>query len=280
LLGAAACAGSTAAPVPDATPVQLAPADSAPSLPADGLSPAFHEAFTAADTRARGVAYWMQCVPTIARVRASGTFGPAAQAPRGIVCLRTGEGMPIGGVYDVDSNFTALRRVRFIRLTDRAPHTEAVDTAQLLRALHLARNVGAQIAPAWRKRNRPYTVVPLILAGPQLEAWVIPRATKARSLVPGGDMGFSATASQAPQLLDDRSATWTQLNLAPSGPVRIYSSTREVPAVTDLASARYHAELGRAVTVSTPAAISTLAPGFDPATGSSFTWTHRPAARQ
>jgi hypothetical protein len=280
LLGATACAGSTAAPVPESRPVQMAPADSAPPPPADGLPAAFHDAFAAADTRARGVAYWMQCVPTVARLRASGTFGPAARAPRGITCVRTTDGVPIGGVYDVDSAFTALRGVRFIRLTDRAPHTEAVDTAQLLRALKLARNVSAQIAPAWRQRNRPYTVVPLLLAGARLEAWVIPRATKARSLVTGGDMGFTATATLTPQLLDDRSATWTQLNLASSGPVRIYSSTREVPAVTDLASARYHAELGRAVTVSTPTAISTLAPGFDPATGSSFTWTHRPVARQ
>ncbi|AMW06362.1 hypothetical protein [Gemmatimonas phototrophica] len=282
LLGLAACAGSTAAPAPDVTPVQLAPADTAPLRPADGLPATFHDAFAAADARARAVAYWMQCVPTVARLRAGGTFGPAARAPRGIICVRTTEGVPIGGVYNVDSNFTALRGVRFIRLTDRAPHTDALDTVPLLRALHLARNVSAQVAPAWRQRNRPYTVVPLVLAGPRLEAWVIPRATKARSLVTGGDMGFSATVTSTltPLLLDDRSATWTQLNLAPTGPVRIYSSTREVPAVTDLASVRYHAELGRTVTVSTPAAISTLARGFDPGTGSSFTWTHRPVARE
>jgi hypothetical protein len=274
------CAGSTAAPAPDAQPVQLAPPDTSAPRPSDGLPASFHDAFTSADRRARAVAYWMQCVPTIARLRASGTFGPAARAARGIYCLRTADGVPIGGVYDVDSSFTALRRLQFIRLNDRAPHAEAVDTVQLLRAVRLARAVSAQIAPAWRQRGRPYTVVPITLATPLIEAWVIPRATKARSLVTGGDMGFTAAATNAPQLLEDRSTTWTQLNLAPSGPLRIFSSTREVPAVTDLASARYYTELGRAVTVSTPLAISTLTPGFDPSTGAQVLWTHRPAARQ
>lgn len=276
---ASACAGSPATPAPDAQPVQLAPADSAPPRADDGLSVAFHDAFAVADTRARAVAFWMQCVPTIARLRASGTFGAAARAPRGVYCLRTTDGVPIGGVYDVDSSFTALRRVQFVRLNDRARHSEPLDTAHLLRAVQLARTVSAQIAPAWKTRNRPYTVVPMILAEQRLEAWVIPRATKARSIVTGGDMGFSATTTGAPQLLEDRSTTWTQLNLAPSGPLRLYSSTREVPAVTDLATARYYTDLGRAVTVSTPAAVSTLVPGLDPGTGARVTWKHSPVTR-
>lgn len=267
------CAGSAPAPAPDVRPVAIAPADSAPPAAGDGLAPAFHEAFGVADRRARAVAYWLQCVPSIARLRAEGAFGPAARAPRGLHCERTADGVPIGMAYDVDSAFTTMRRVQAVRLDSRAKYTEPLDTARLLKVLKLARDVSARVTPAWAQRKRPFSVIPFAPPEGPLEGWVIPRATKARSIVTGGDIGFAASAA-APTIIEDRTTTWTQLNLAPTGPVRIYSSTREIPAVSDLASARYYAELGRPVTVSTPLAISTLVEGLDEATGSRYRWKH------
>jgi hypothetical protein len=40
--------------------------------PADSFPAGFRDAFTAADARARALAYWLQCVPTVARLRAAG----------------------------------------------------------------------------------------------------------------------------------------------------------------------------------------------------------------
>ncbi|WP_396213879.1 hypothetical protein [Gemmatimonas sp.] len=275
--------GCASAPPPATTasrPVAIAPVDSAPPAPTDGLSASFHTAFDSADTRARSIAYWLQCVPTIARLRADGSFGAAARAPRGIYCQRTADGVPIGVVYDVDSAFNAVRRVQALRLDTRAAYAEPLDTALLLRAIKLARDVSAQVSPQWAQRRRPFSVVPITTANAATEAWVIPRATKARSVVTGGDVGYAAPASgRTPTLLEDRTTTWTQLNLAPTGTVRLYSSTREVPAVSDLVTARYYAELGRPVTVSTPAVISELSSGFDAATGSRIVWKHTPAQR-
>ena len=278
LLGA--CAGGTPAPEPEAQPVRMAPPDSAPAVAADGLPAAFHEQFAAADVRARAVSYWMQCTTTVARLRAQGTFGPAARAPRAIVCLRTADGEPLGGVYDVDSAFTTIRRLQMVRLDGSRPRfTAPLDTARLARSAKLARDVSALVAPAWKRRNRPFLVVPFMPANDTLEAWVIPRATKARSYVAGGDVGYARGANGAPTLIADRTATWTQLNLAASGPLRIYSSVREVAAVSDLATARYYTELGRAVMVSTPLVESSLVSGFDPATGARLVWKHAPVKR-
>lgn len=280
--GLAACSAGTRAPAPDAQPVRMAPADTAPAPAADGLPPALRDPFLAADARARAISFWLQCTPTVARLRADGAFGPAARAPRAILCQRTADGVPVGGVYDVDSAFTGVRRLQMVRLDGARPkYTEAVDTAGILRAARLARDVSALVSPAWQKRARPFSVVPVPGANGAAEAWVIPRATKARSVVTGGDMGYAApaTGSGAPTLIVDRSATWTQLNLAPTGPLRLYSSVRDVAAVTDLATARFHAELGRAVTVSTPALESTLVPGLDPATGARLVWKHTPVRR-
>jgi hypothetical protein len=278
-----ALSGCASAPAPAeiaSKPVALAPVDSAPAAPTDGLSASFHRAFDIADRRARAIAYWLQCVPTIARLRADGSFGPAARAPRGIYCQRTDDGVPIGVVYDVDSAFSAVRRVQARRLDTRAAFSEPLDTALLLRAVRLARDVSAQVSPQWAQRKRPFSVVPLANANAAPEAWVIPRATTARSVVTGGDVGYAApTTGRTPTLLEDRTATWTQLNLAPTGSVRLYSSTRDVPAVSDLVTARYYAELGRPVTVSTPAVISELSSGFDAATGSRIVWKHAPAPR-
>ena len=98
-----ACAG-TARTTPDtqASPVRVRPAGndaSGSAAPiADALPAGVREAFADADQRARTIAYWYQCVGTIARLRADGTFGPATAAPRLIYCERTSDGIPIGGV--------------------------------------------------------------------------------------------------------------------------------------------------------------------------------------
>jgi hypothetical protein len=108
----------------------------------------------------------------------------------------------------------------------------------------------------------------------------IPRANNARSYVTGGDVGYTRGPDGARQRREDRSSTWVQLTLPASGPFTICSSVRDVPAVADLVTARYHAEPGRAVTVSTPAAISTLEAGVDPATGSRLVWSYKPRVPQ
>jgi hypothetical protein len=275
LLVAGACAGRTPAAAPDAVPVRAAPAEPTPVPDASGLPSGFAEQFAAADLRARAVSFWLQCTATVARLRAEGTYGPAARAPRAIVCERTADGVPVGGVYDIDSAYTTVRRLQLVRLDGARPrYTDPVDTARLARAAKLARDVTVLVRPTWSKRGRPFSVVPVTVADGALEAWVIPRATKARSIVTGGDAGYTRDAAGALQLLVDRTTTWTQLNLPPTGPLRLYSSVRDVAAVSDLVSARFHTELGRAVTVSTPLVVSTLVPGLDPATGSRFVWQH------
>lgn len=280
--GAAACAGSgTSTPTPNAQPVRVA-LDTSPAPSNSGpMSAAFLDAFTTADTRARAITFWLQCVPTIARLRASGTFGPAARAPKAIYCDRTGDGVPIGGVYDIDSAFTSVRRLTTVRLDGARPrYTDILDTARIASEAKLARDVHRTVAAAWAKRARPFSVVPFttvpVGAMPVTEAWVIPRATKARSYVSGGDVGYTRNADGTLRVLDDRTTTWMQLTLPASGPFRVYSSVRDVAAVSDLVTARFHTELGRAVTVSTPVALSTLVPGLDPATGARVVWKHTP----
>lgn len=275
----AACASATPPAATDAQPVRMAPADSAPTAPADGLTPAFHEQFAEADARARAITYWMQCVGTVARLRASGSFGRAVAAPRAIYCTRTGDGVPVGGVYDIDSSYRKVTRLQLVRLDGARPRfTEALDTVRVAREARAVREVNRRLTAAWTKRNRPFSAVAVPRADGTVEAWAIPRANKARSIVTGGDMGFLLTGGDSLQVIADRSATWTQLNLAASGPLRIYSSTRDVPAVTDLVSARYYTDLGRDVTVSTPLAVSTLVPGLDPATGARVVWKHTRAS--
>lgn len=276
----AACTGTVPAPAPEAQPVPVAPTDSAPAATANGLPAGLAEPFAAADARARAITYWMQCAPTVTRLRTEGTFGPAARAPRAVFCQRTADGVPVGGVYDVDSAFTSIRRLQVVRLDGARPrYTEPLDTTQLLRGAKLARDVSRLVTPTWKRRNRPFSTVPIALPDGRVEAWVLPRASRARSYVSGGDMGYTLAATGAPELVADRSATWTQLNLAPTGPLRIYSSVRDVPAVADLVTARYHTELGRTVIVSTPVVESTLVPGLDPATGARLVWKHTPVRR-
>ncbi len=244
------------------------------SLPAS-----FYSAFRQADARARTITYWLQCVPTIAQLRASGRFGTASTAPRAIYCARTTDGVPVGGVYDIDSTYRTVKRVMLVRLDGARPrYAEAVDTAQLAHEARLARDVTKAVTVAWRAKNRPFSAVPVSTAT-GIEAWVIPRANKARSYVAGGDVGYTRSADGALQTVEDRSATWIQLNLPADGALRIYSSTRDVPAVADLVTARFHTELGRTVVVSTPMAESALVAGLDPETGARVVWKHTPVRR-
>jgi hypothetical protein len=242
---------------------------------ASGLPAGFEARFRIADQRARAITYWLQCVPTVARLRAGGTFGPAVSAPRAIYCERTTDGVPLAGVFDIDSSYRTVGRLQVVRLDGTRPrYTEPLDTARLAAGASLARDVTRALTPVWSRRNRPFSAVPIAGNGGALEVWAVPRANKARSYVTGGDVGYTRSAEGALALLEDRSTTWVQLNLAPDGPLTIYSSVRDVPAVADLVTARYHAELGRAVTVHTPAAVSTLEAGLDPATGSRLVWKH------
>jgi hypothetical protein len=163
-----------------------------------------------------------------------------------------------------------------VRLDGARPaFTDAVDTAAIATTALLARDVHRTVNRAWRARSRPFSVVPVLLTEP--EAWVIPRATKARSYVVGGDAGY-VRRNGTLELIDDHTTTWSQLTLPTTGPLRLFSSVRDVAAVTDLVTARWHAELGRTVSLSTPTVVSTLESGLDPATGSRLVWRHTPAA--
>ncbi|MBL0938810.1 MAG: hypothetical protein IBJ03_07935 [Gemmatimonadaceae bacterium] len=264
-------------PVPDVAPVQVLTESAAPETPTDGMSAAFHEQFARNDARARAIVYWMQCVGTVARLRAEGKFGPAARAPRAMHCARTTDGVPIGGVYDIDSTYTRVQRLTLVRLDgDRPRFTDAVDTVAVAASALLARDVHRTVNRTWSAKGRPFSVVPIQVSA--LEAWVIPRANKARSYVVGGDVGYARNDGTL-QVIDDHTTTWTQLTLPASGPLRLFSSVVDVAAVTDLVTARWHAELGRTVSLSTPTAVSTLEAGLDPATGARLVWRHAPVTR-
>lgn len=278
LLAACASAPRAAPPAPivDST-ATVAPV---PAVDSAGLPAEFYAAFRAADTRARAITYWLQCVPTIAQLRASGRFGAGSAAPRMIYCARAADGVPIGGVYDIDSTYRTVRRLMLVRLDGARPrYTDSVDTARVAREAHLARDVNKSISAAWRTKNRPFSAIPFSTPDGVLEVWVIPRANKARSYVTGGDVGYTRATDGTPQPFEDRSTTWTQLNLTASGPLRVFSSTRAVPAVADLVTARFQTELGRSVVVSTPLAESALVTGLDPETGARVVWKHTAVRR-
>ncbi|MEY4957778.1 MAG: hypothetical protein RL409_2035, partial [Gemmatimonadota bacterium] len=252
------------------------------SASADALPPGFREAFAESDSRARTIAYWYQCVGTIARLRAGGTFGPAAAAPRIIYCERTSDGVPIGGVYDIDPAFRAVRRFSTVRLDGTRPrYTGPIDTARVAMEAKLVNDVTRAITPAWTKLGRPFSVVPVPLPGGAMEAWAIPRATKARTLVTGGDVAYARNTDGTVRRIVDHTGTWTQVPLAAAGALVVRSAERDVAAVTDLVTARYHADLGREVTVQTTTMSSTLVSGLDPATGARVVWRHvaKPSAR-
>jgi len=284
-LAGVSCAGSARTePIEQASPVRALPAgaDTAGSASADALPPGFREAFAESDSRARTIAYWYQCVGTIARLRAGGTFGPAAAAPRIIYCERTDDGIPIGGVYDIDPAFRAVRRFSTVRLDGTRPrYTGPIDTARVAMEAKLVNDVTRAITPAWTKLGRPFSVVPVPLPGGAMEAWAIPRATKARTLVTGGDVAYARNTDGTVRRIVDHTGTWTQVPLAAAGAIVVRSAERDVAAVTDLVTARYHTDLGREVTVHTTTYSSALVAGLDPATGARVVWRHvaKPAAR-
>lgn len=252
----------------------------APSTPTDAFPAGFRAAFADADARARAIVYGLQCTSNVARLRASGTFGAAASAPRAIFCERSNDGVPLGGVYDIDSTFRTVRRLAVVRLDGggRVRFTDPLDTARLARGAKLARDVNALVGPAWRRRNRPFTVMPIVANG-RVESWVIPRATRARAFVTGGDVGYAIGTEGAPTVIEDRTTTWTQLNLPANGPLVIYSSVKDVAAVADLVTARWYTDQGRSVSVSTPVAVSALVAGLDSTTGGRVVWEHNPVRR-
>ena len=286
-LAGISCAGSArTAPSEQASPVRALPAgtDAAGSAEpiADALPAGFREAFAEADSRARTIAFWYQCVGTIARLRAGGTFGPAAAAPRLIYCERTGDGVPIGGVYDIDPAFRTIRRFSTVRLDGARPrYSGAIDTSRVAMEAKLVNDVTRAITPAWNKLGRPFSVVPVPLPGGAMEAWAIPRATKARTFVTGGDVAYARNTDGTARRTVDHTGTWTQLPLAAAGALVVRSAERDVAAVTDLVTARYHTDLGREVTVHTTTMSSTLVSGLDPATGARVVWRHvaNPSAR-
>lgn len=244
-------------------------------LAAQPLPDSVRTAFDSADGRARALAYWLQCVPTIARLRAAGQFGEAATAPKLIHCERLSDGVPIGGVFDVDSSLRTVTRLQLVHLDgDRREYTAPVDTVRVAAEVRLVRAVTQRLGDAWRRQNHPFSAIPIARAGGDSEVWVIPRANRARMVVTGGDMGFVAGADGSLQVIADRSATWTQLPLPADGPLEIISTAPLVPAVSDLLTARYQAELGRTVSVRTSVLMSRLVPGFDPVTGARFVWEH------
>lgn len=275
------------AKAPKPAPVATAPVGSAPRLDERGLPVGFAESFAAADARARAVVFWQQCSSNVLRLRAGGTFGAAARAPRNVHCERTADGVPVGGVFDTDTGFTTARRLILVRLDGSRPrYTEIVDTQRVAQAARLVRDVTRELTrdaakanaalPAARRVTRPFTVVPVVSPYGVLEAWAIPVSTQgARTAVQGGDIAVVRAAGGALQRIVDHSATWKVITIPAAGAIRVTSSERETAAVSDIAIARAYTELGRDVTLVTAVATSRLLPGVD-VTGSRFRWQHTP----
>ncbi len=276
----AACASAPKAPpAPAETGVRALPPGTEPPPPPDAMPAGFRAAFGANDTRARAIAFYQACAATLSRLRASGTFGPAARAPRLFHCERTPDGVPIGGVFDTDSTFAKVQRLTLVRLDGARPrHTDRVDTARIARQAHIARDANRQIAAAWRKQGRPFFIVPYTPGQGPVEAWVIPYPTRVRSVILGGEVAFARAGTAVTRLLD-RTAGWRQVSVPAEGPVVLASAEAEVATVADLVVARGLAEQGRQVTVTTRAARSSLVPGVDPETGARVVWEHAPGGR-
>ena len=278
LLVATACA-SGGGPKPgdeNAQAVRALPPDLTPPPRTDGMPPGFGAAFNAADIRARAVGYYQQCYATVLRLRATGTFGAAASAPRAVYCERTAAGLPIGGLYDIDSAFTRARRLTLIRLDGARPkYIEAVDTVRLVREARLVRDVTRDITTAIRRQGRFTTVVPFTPTDGSTEVWVIPLPTGgARSTILGGDLGIVRDAAGALKRSVDHTASWKIVPIPTAGVVQFASAERDVPSVADLVLARTLAERGRDVILKTATSVNTLVRGFDPGSGSRFTWEH------
>jgi len=275
-----ACASAPKAPpAPAETGVRALPPGTEPPPPPDAMPAGFRAAFGANDSRARAIAFYQACAATLSRLRASGTFGPAARAPRLFHCERTADGVPVGGVFDIDSAFAKVQRLTLVRLDGARPrHTDRVDTARIARQAQVARDANREVAAAWRKQGRPFFIVPVSPAQGPVEAWVIPYPTRVRSVILGGEVAF-ARAGTALTRLVDRTAAWRQVAVPAEGPVLLQSAEAEVASVADLVVARGLAEQGRQVTVTTRAARSALVPGLDPETGARVVWEHAPAGR-
>jgi hypothetical protein len=276
----AACASAPKAPPgPVETGVRALPPGAEPPPPPDAMPAGFRAAFGANDTRACAIAFYQACAATLSRLRASGIFGPAARAPRLFHCERTPDGVPIGGVFDIDSAFARVQRLALVRLDDARPrHTDRVDTARIARQAHIARDASREIAAAWRKQGRPFFIVPYAPAQGPVEAWVVPYPTRLRSVILGGEVALARAGTGVSRLLD-RTAGWRQVPVPAEGPVVLASAEAEVATVADLVVARGLAEQARQVTVTTRAARSSLVPGVDPETGARVVWEHMPGAR-
>jgi hypothetical protein len=259
--------------------VRALPPGTEPPPPPDAMPAGFRAAFGANDTRARAIAFYQACAATLSRLRAGGTFGPAARAPRLFHCERTPDGVPVGGVFDIDSAFAKVQRLALVRLDGARPrHTDRVDTARIARQAHLARDANREVAAAWRKQGRPFFIVPYTPGQGPVEAWVIPYPTRVRSVILGGEVAFARAGTGVARLLD-RTAGWRQVSVPAEGPVVLASAEAEVATVADLVVARGLAEQGRQVTVTTRAARSSLVPGVDPETGARVVWEHAATGR-
>ncbi len=272
-----ACASSGAKPAaePESAVRVLPPDDTPPPPPVDGMPSGFRTAFTAADARARAAVYSNQCVATIVRMRAAGSFGPAAAAPKLLYCERTADGVPLGGVFDVDSAFTRARRLMVVRLDGARPrYTGAVDSVRVAQEAKLVRDITREVTPGMTKLGRVFRVVPMLQADGTLEAWVIPWPSLLRTAVLGGDIAMVRAADGRLRRIVDRTATWKVVPVATSGPVVLTSTEHDVPAVADLVVARGLADQGREVTVTTAVARSALVSGIDPTSGARLVWQH------
>jgi hypothetical protein len=275
LVGVTWSCASGGARATDATPVRALPAEATPPSAPSALPATYAAEFAARDARARAIVFYQQCSATVIRLRAGGSFGAAASAPRAVYCERTADGVPIGGVFDIDSNFTRARRLTMIRLDGARPKfTDAVDTARIAVEAKLIRDITRDVSAGWRLLKRPFVVAPVVPPDGALEGWVIPLPTKARSAVLGGEIGLTRASTGGLERLTDHLGTWKQVPIPASGAVTLVSSERELPAVADIAVARGLADAGREVVVTTTTAKSALVSGTDAATGSRFTWQH------
>lgn len=273
--GCASGGGSKAsAPVVTVAPPPPPPVDTTPAMAPDGTPAGFARVFDAADERARDVMFQLQCASNVQRLRTSGAFGAVASAPRNVYCVRNAEGLPLGGVFDIDTAYVRVRRLIMIRLDGARPRfTGPIDTAAVADRARLARDVTRDVSPAWRKLARPFTVATIVRDDAAVEAWVIPLSTRAGREVLGGDVSMMRGPDARLLRVTDRAATWKLVVIPPKGAVQLASTEREVAGVSDLVVARTLAERGRAVSLATMTISSTLLPGTTES-GMRMRWEH------
>ena len=277
ILVMAGCASGKSKATPASTvDIKLVRPDTAPPKPVDPMPAGFRPSFATADARARAIVFNQQCESTVLRLRTAARFGAVATAPRRVYCERSADGIPLGGVFDIDTAFARVRRVMMVRLDSTRPrYMGAVDTARIARMARLERDVDRLIGPSWRRLSRPYSVVPLVKEDGSLEAWVLPLSARGGlSAVLCGDLGFDRGADGKPVKTIDRTPTWKLVTIPATGVVTLVSNEAEVAAVSDLVVARSLGDQGRTVTVITTVAKSELKQERDPVTGSPFSWSH------